>query len=95
MPEMRFQVQWPDQTISDCYSPSLVIKDFFNVGQRYEIADFVNRSREALNIASERVKQKYGFYCTSAMAQLAEIEQRAAHFDHVAQAMVTIVKFQE
>ena len=34
-----------------CYSPSLVIKDFFAVGQSYPLPDFLRRSREALTIA--------------------------------------------
>ncbi|MGX2039645.1 MSMEG_0570 family nitrogen starvation response protein [Methylocaldum sp. MU1018] len=80
MPEMRFRVRWPDQSETLCYSPSLVVKDFFAPGASYELTDFVARSREALNIASERVRQKYGFYCTAAAAQLAEIEAVASRF---------------
>ncbi len=95
MPEMRFHVRWPDQTVSVCYSPSLVVKKYLTVGQTYALTDFVNRSREALNIGSERVKEKFGFYCTGAMSQLAEIEQTASRFDDVAEAKVTVLKFQE
>jgi uncharacterized repeat protein (TIGR04042 family) len=95
MPEMRFQVRWPDQTLSSCYSPSLVIKDFFAVGQSYPLGEFVSRSREALGIASERVKKKYGFYCTSAAAQLEEIERTASRFEEAAGATVTVVGFGE
>jgi uncharacterized repeat protein (TIGR04042 family) len=95
MPEMRFHVQWPDETVSACYSPSLVIKDFLRVGESYPLADFVQKSREALTIASERVKQKYGFYCTSAQQQLEEIEQTAARFKEADQAKVTVLRFIE
>ena len=77
MPEMRFRIRWPDGTSESCYSPSLVIKDFFSPGRTYPLADFVARSRSALNIASERVKAKYGFTCSSAMDQLARIETAA------------------
>lgn len=80
MPEMRFRVRWPDQSETLCYSPSLIIKEYFNVGESYALADFVNRSREALDIASKRVQQKYGFFCTGAMDQRAEIEATAARF---------------
>ena len=61
MPEMRFLIRWPDGTAETCYSPSLVIKDYFAPGETYPLADFVERSRTALNIASERVRAKYGF----------------------------------
>jgi uncharacterized repeat protein (TIGR04042 family) len=74
MPEMLFSVRWPDNTVDECYSPSLVIKDYMNVGESYPVQDFVQRSRTALNIASERVRAKYGYACSSAMDQLARIE---------------------
>jgi uncharacterized repeat protein (TIGR04042 family) len=95
MPEMQFRVRWPDKTVSSCYSPSLVIKDYLEVGQSYPLVDFVRRSREALNIASERVRQKYGFYCTGAMGQLAEIDQTAARFAGDADARVVVEAFEE
>ena len=78
MPEMHFQVRWPDNSVSVCYSPSLVVKDFFQEGASYSLEDFLQRSREALTIASNRVKEKYGFHCTSAMQQLHEIEARVS-----------------
>jgi uncharacterized repeat protein (TIGR04042 family) len=38
------------------------------------LAEFVRRSRKALAEASERVRAKFGFGCSSAAAQLGEIE---------------------
>ena len=58
MPEMHFRIRWPDGTSETCYSPSLVIKDYFAVGATYPLADFLERSRTALNIASERVQRE-------------------------------------
>jgi uncharacterized repeat protein (TIGR04042 family) len=78
MPEMHFIVRWPDGGEMRCYSPSLIVREYLEVGGRYPITDFVARSRAMLMIASERVKAKYGFYCTAAMAQLEEIEAYAA-----------------
>jgi len=95
MPEMRFRVRWPDDTVSSCYSPSLVVKDFLAAGQSYQVAEFLRRSREALTIASERVRQKYGFYCTGAAAQLAEIEREAARFANHPAATVTVEAFEQ
>ncbi|HEX8322706.1 MAG TPA: MSMEG_0570 family nitrogen starvation response protein [Tepidisphaeraceae bacterium] len=92
---MTFRVRWPDDSVSDCYSPSLVIKDFFEVGHHYPLADFVGRSREALTIAGERVKAKFGFYCTGASGQLAEIERRAAAYRTNVDAQVLIERFDE
>ena len=83
MPEMRFVVRWPDGASETCYSPSLVIKDYFREGQSYALADFLARSREALLIASDRVKAKYGRPCSLALGQLAQIESAAGRFaDH-------------
>ena len=52
MPEMRFHIRWPNGTVETCYSPSLVVKDFFSPGESYALADFLQRSRTALGIAS-------------------------------------------
>ena len=61
MPVMHFNVRWPDDSLMRCYSPSLVIRDYFEPGTSYPLATFVAQSREALNIASDRVAAKYGF----------------------------------
>ena len=95
MPEMRFCVRWPDQTESLCYSPSLVIKDFLEPGLSYPLDDFVLRCRKALEIASERVRQKYGYSCSSAMSQLAEIEATANRFSDSHEPQVFIKAFIE
>jgi uncharacterized repeat protein (TIGR04042 family) len=95
MPEMRFEIRWPDESASSCYSPSLVIKEYLSVGQSYPLAEFMTRCREALAIASERVKQKYGMHCTGALAQLAELEDIARRFKTDPQAKVTILGFKE
>jgi uncharacterized repeat protein (TIGR04042 family) len=80
MPEMRFVIRWPDGKRESCYSPSLVIRDFLQEGETYPVPDFLQRSREALQIASERVKAKYGHACSLALGQLARIEATATQF---------------
>jgi uncharacterized repeat protein (TIGR04042 family) len=95
MPEMRFLIRWPDGVAESCYSPSLVVKDFLVPGATYGLADFVERSRTALNIASERVRAKYGFACSSAMDQLARIEAAAKTFAHLPDARVSVDAFEE
>lgn len=80
MPEMYFRVTWPDGTAQRCYSPSLVIRDYLTPGTSYPVAEFVRLSNEALTIASNRVREKYGFACTSAAAMRDEIWARAKAF---------------
>ncbi|MBP1860521.1 MSMEG_0570 family nitrogen starvation response protein [Rhizobium herbae] len=80
MPEMRFVIAWPDGRKETCYSPSLVIRDFFIEGETYGLTDFLDRSRKALTIASDRVEAKYGYPCSLALGQLARIEQAATPF---------------
>lgn len=93
MPEMHFHLRWPDGSSARCYSPSLVIKDYLEPGSSYPLPDFLRRSREALNIASERVREKYGYACSAAMDQLARIEATAAGFD--AAGVVAVTAFEE
>jgi uncharacterized repeat protein (TIGR04042 family) len=93
MPEMHFTVRWPDDTVTDCYSPSLVIREHMSVGASYPVPDFVARSRTALNIASERVRAKYGYACSSALDQLSQIEAMADRYASDRQAQVQVLKF--
>ncbi len=93
MPVMHFHVRWPDASETRCYSPSLVVRDYLAPGTQYRLDDFLQRTREALGIASERVRAKYGFACSQAMDQLAEIERIAARFGATADARVTVVAF--
>jgi uncharacterized repeat protein (TIGR04042 family) len=93
MPEMHFRVRWPDDTQSNCYSPSLVIKEYLNVGERYAVDAFVDKTRTALSIASERVRAKYGFACSAAADQMQEIEHAAARFADLPDAFVTVEAF--
>lgn len=95
MPEMLFRIRWPDGNAETCYSPSLVIKEFFIPGESYALADFVERSRRALNRASERVQAKYGAPCSRAMAQLKRIESNATAFAALDGVRVAIEAFIE
>ena len=80
MPEVLFKIKWPDGKIEDCYSPSTIIFDYLKEGESYNLKDFIERSSNALNLASERVMKKYGFRCTSAEAQLSKILANAQTF---------------
>lgn len=93
MPEMRFVIAWPDGREETCYSPSLVIKDFFEEGRTYPIREFLDLSRKALTIASDRVEAKYGYPCSLARGQLARIETAGALFFDDAEARVRCQSF--
>ena len=41
MPEMTFQVRWPDGVEQRWYSPSLVVHDHLSLGATYAGAEFV------------------------------------------------------
>ncbi|WP_233572326.1 MSMEG_0570 family nitrogen starvation response protein [Frigoribacterium sp. PhB160] len=75
---MTFRVRWPDGTETSCYSPSLVVHDHLVTGAEYPLAEFVERSTTALRLAGERVAAAYGFACTSALQQEADIVAAAA-----------------
>lgn len=93
MPEMRFVIRWPDGRRQSCYSPSLVIRDYFREGESYPLDDFLMRARVALTIASDRVKARYGRPCIHALGQLRKIEAAGAAFASSAKAEVQCETF--
>jgi uncharacterized repeat protein (TIGR04042 family) len=95
MPETWFVIRWPDGTTENCYSPSLAVRDYLSLGQGYQLTDFLERCRTALNVASERVKAKYGYRCSRALEQLVRIETTAKFFSDAPDARVSIEAFPE
>lgn len=95
MPEIHFKIQWPDGSQDVCYSPSLVVKDYFTPNCEYELEDFVERSRTALQIASDRVKLKYGRPCGLALGQLEEIIMKSSEYKNFTQPKVQVIQFIE
>lgn len=93
MPEIRFQIQWSDGSQDTCYSPSLVVKEYFTPNTDYDLDDFVQRSRTALTIASDRVKEKYGRPCGLALGQLQAIEAKSAQYSNLPQSKVRFLQF--
>jgi uncharacterized repeat protein (TIGR04042 family) len=80
VPETTFAVRWPDGTRASYYSPSLVVEEHLEPGAGYPVGEFVERTRTALGIASERVRARYGFPCARAAASQAGIERAAAAY---------------
>jgi uncharacterized repeat protein (TIGR04042 family) len=80
MPELFFSLRWPDDSVTEHYSPSSIICEFLAPGTTYAVADFVPRARNALAAASDRVREKYGYACSRAGATLRDIETDAQKF---------------
>jgi uncharacterized repeat protein (TIGR04042 family) len=89
---MYFVVRWPDDTVTNCYSPSLVVRDFLSEDTAYDVPTFVSLCREALTIASDRVREKYGFACSLAAAELGRIDAMARRFSEPS-AIVRVEQF--
>ncbi|MGD9987030.1 MSMEG_0570 family nitrogen starvation response protein [Pseudonocardia sp.] len=80
MPDVVFDVRWPDGSTQSFYSPSLIVKDYFEAGAEYTLDDFVARTREAMTLADERVRAKYGMGCSESAMTLAGVEYGARRF---------------
>lgn len=93
MPEMIFRVRWPNGTEADCYSPSLVIQNYFTPGQDYPVREFLEKADTALTEASERVRARYGFPCSRALGQLQAIRQASVPFLTHPDAQVRVLSF--
>jgi uncharacterized repeat protein (TIGR04042 family) len=66
----------------------------FEPGCAYPLGDFLTRSEEGLNLASERVRQVYGFACSSAYDQLLSLRETAAQYADLPDAHVTVEAFE-
>jgi uncharacterized repeat protein (TIGR04042 family) len=95
MPEMHFRIEWPGGEQQTCYSPSLVIKEYFQVGASYDVAEFARRCQEALAIASERVRNKYGYACGMAEVESERLAETAERFRGQPGAQVRVLEFIE
>jgi len=85
---MHFVVRWPDDSTDTCYSPSTVIETYLLVNHGYTVEEFTTVALKALNQASERVAEKFGYYCSSAMDQAGAIENKAKQFGPTEQVIV-------
>jgi uncharacterized repeat protein (TIGR04042 family) len=77
MPDLLFDVRWPDGEIATYYTPSSTLTEHLCAQTDYALDDFLTRARAALHHASERVRAKYGYYCSSALDTLQRIEAKA------------------
>lgn len=90
MPVTHFVVRWPDGTEARCYSPSTVVREYLRPGD-YSLDTFLDAAHDALSAASERVRQKFGYACSSALDQWDAIERTAQQYRSHPAARVTVV----
>jgi uncharacterized repeat protein (TIGR04042 family) len=81
MPELLFDVRWPDGETETYYTPSTTLTEHLSAGKSYELEEFLARARKAMHHASERVRARYGYSCSSAMDTLQQIEAKAARLE--------------
>ncbi|WP_256009398.1 MSMEG_0570 family nitrogen starvation response protein [Desertivirga xinjiangensis] len=75
MPEVYLKVEWPGNKQDEIYSPSTVITQYFERGMELTVAQFELKVSEALGKASQRVYERYGYECTSAIGELNRIKR--------------------
>lgn len=80
MPDVLFDVRWPDGSTQSFYSPSTIVKDYFEPGADYTLEEFVSRTRECMQLADERVRAKYGIGCSESAMTLAGVEYGVRRF---------------
>lgn len=73
MPETYLRVQLPDEKEEVIYSPSTIITQYFEKATVISLDDFQSQCTAALNHASKRVYERFGYECTSAMGELARV----------------------
>lgn len=77
MPAVRFSVQWPDGEKAIYYSPSTIIHQFFKPDSTIALERFLEQVDVALDAASERVFERFGYYCSSAADEQVRIREKA------------------
>lgn len=93
MPAVQLTLRWPDGQLTPSYSPSTVIFDYLKSGVDYSLDDFMTRAEHGLEAASERVRERYGYACSSAMDSLAGLRLQASAYAD-ANARVAVIAMQ-
>ncbi len=81
MPVTYVHIELPDHKKDQIYSPSSIIQEYFNPGEVLSVDTFLTICTKSLNEASERVRQKFGYACTSAMAESQRINTLCQNYD--------------
>ncbi|WP_010179480.1 MSMEG_0570 family nitrogen starvation response protein [Aquimarina agarilytica] len=92
MPVTYVNIEWPDNKTDQVYSPSSIVEDYFSSGQEITVEEFLSTCNTALNEASERVRQKYGYACTSAQAESHRINELCQTYEHSKKVKIVSIK---
>ena len=93
MPALNFKIEWPNGEIMECYSPSTIVRQYFQADDTLTIEELIAISTVALDRASERVEERFGFMCTAAAEQKDKIILAATVFE--SSAVVRIIDIRE
>lgn len=92
MPVTYVHIEWPDSRTDQIYSPSSVIEEYFKAGESVIITDFLTKCNDGLTEASERVRKKFGYACTSAQAESYRIKERCQEFEASKKVKIIAIK---
>ncbi|PHM38693.1 hypothetical protein Xmau_03403 [Xenorhabdus mauleonii] len=92
MPSVNFTVKWPNGEQVQYYSPSTVIYEYLSINESYPSTLFLHQIEEGLHAASERVRIRYGFTCSSAMDNLALIKHQAKRLEITPEDQITVIE---
>ena len=92
MPVTYVNIEWPNQEFDKVYSPSSVIKEYFTEGDSLSVEEFLTKCNNALYEASERVKKKYGYACTTAQEELKRINEKCKDFHFLKNVKIISIK---
>ena len=76
MPAVNFIVRWPDGDTVEYYSPSTIIHEHLSADAHYPMDAFAEICERAMQQASERVRQRYGFACSASAAEWEKIRHK-------------------
>ena len=93
MAALNFKIEWPNGEIMECYSPSTIVRQYFKADDTLTIEELIAISTAALDRASERVEERFGFICAAAAEQNDKIICAAAGFE--SNAVVRIIEIRE
>lgn len=92
MPAVHFEIRWPDGEQCQYYSPSTVIHEYLKAGMQCQQPEFEKIIHTVLTQASERVFQRFGYYCSAAGDELARIELKLQHLNqHKIDGDITVI----
>lgn len=80
MPEIEFEVRWPDGRSQRCVSPSRAIERAIVTGARYPVAEFLRRVRDAFEVGAQRLRAIRGFGCAAATQLVDELQRTTESF---------------